>query len=108
MCSIIAGIIVGNIIGIIVGFIVRIMIGSLLTDLPTDLPTNLPTSLMLVWSQEIVSETGDEVFFRLFVAPNYELVQRILMYGPEVRVISPPELVKEIKDSLTETLKKYK
>lgn len=52
-------------------------------------------ALPLHKSQEIVSETSDEVVFRLFVAPNYELVQRILMYGFEVRVLTPPDLVKD-------------
>ena len=38
-------------------------------------------ALPLHKSQEIVSESGDEVVFRLFVAPNYELVQPGLMSG---------------------------
>ena len=65
-------------------------------------------TLPLHRSQEIVSESGDEVVFRLFVAPNYELVQRILMYGFEVRVLKLASLVEEIKDILSETLDYYK
>lgn len=65
-------------------------------------------TLPLHRSQEIVSETGDEVVVRLFVAPNYELVQRILMYGFEVRVLKPASLVEEIKGILKETLEYYK
>lgn len=65
-------------------------------------------TLPLHRSQEIVLETGNEVVFILFVAPNYELVQRILMYGFEVRVLKPASQVEEIKGVLTETLEYYK
>lgn len=64
-------------------------------------------ALPLHKSQEIVSENEDEVVFRLNVAPNYELVQRILMYGCEVRVLTPPGLIDDVKYHLTEGLKKY-
>jgi predicted DNA-binding transcriptional regulator YafY len=37
-----------------------------------------------------------------------ELVQRILMYGSEVRVLKPAGLVKDIKRNLREALEYYK
>jgi predicted DNA-binding transcriptional regulator YafY len=64
-------------------------------------------TLPLHQSQEIVSENNDEVIFRYFVATNYELVQRILMYGNEVRVLKPENLIDDIKYILKESLKKY-
>lgn len=64
-------------------------------------------TLPLHKSQQIISETDDEVIFRLEVAPNYELVQRILMLGSAVRVLKPDHLVKQIKDLLTGALEKY-
>ena len=64
-------------------------------------------ALPLHRSQEIVSENEDEVVFRFNVAPNYELVQRILMYGCEVRVLTPPGLINDVKHHLIEALEKY-
>jgi predicted DNA-binding transcriptional regulator YafY len=64
-------------------------------------------TLPLHQSQEIVSENNDEVIFRYFVATNYELVQRILMYGNEVRVLKPENLIDDIKYILKESLNKY-
>ena len=64
-------------------------------------------TLPLHKSQVIVSENDNEVIFGLFVAPNYELLQRILMYGKEVRVLEPESLANQVKDILTESIKKY-
>lgn len=65
-------------------------------------------TLPLHKSQQIISETLDEVIFRLEVAPNYELVQRILMLGSEVRVLKPDHLVKQVKDILNGALENYR
>ena len=65
-------------------------------------------TLPLHKSQEIISETENEVVFRFFVAPNYELVQRILMWGREVKVLNPPSLAEWVGDILKDTVKKYK
>ncbi|MBK6964910.1 MAG: WYL domain-containing protein [Bacteroidales bacterium] len=64
-------------------------------------------TLPLHKSQAIISETGDEVIFGLLVAPNYELVQRILMLGKEVRVLKPDRLVIWVKDILSGALEHY-
>ncbi len=65
-------------------------------------------TLPLHKSQEIISETDNQVVFRFFLAPNYELIQRILMWGREVKVLKPASLADEIKFLLQETLNKYK
>ena len=65
-------------------------------------------TLPLHKSQQIISETVNEVIFRLEVAPNYELVQRILMLGSEVRVLKPDHLVKQVKDILNGALENYR
>jgi predicted DNA-binding transcriptional regulator YafY len=64
-------------------------------------------TLPLHKSQEIVSETDEEVVFRYLLAPNYELIQRILMWGREVKVLKPASLAEDLKFILSETLKKY-
>jgi predicted DNA-binding transcriptional regulator YafY len=69
---------------------------------------NYLKTLPLHKSQQIVSETDKEVVFRFFVAPNYELVQRILMWGREVKVLNPPSLAKWVGDILKEAAIKYK
>jgi predicted DNA-binding transcriptional regulator YafY len=58
-------------------------------------------------SQEVVSENEEEVVFRMYVQPNFELKQKILSYGGNVRVVSPKNLVTEIKNELKKTLKRY-
>ena len=59
-------------------------------------------------SQTLVSENSKESIFKLLITPNYELKQKILMLGPNVKVVKPAWLAKEIKDSLMNTLKQYK
>ena len=65
-------------------------------------------TLPLHKSQEIIFEDNKEVIFRLYVAPNYELIQRILMYGSEIKVLWPSSLADKVKDVLMKTIKKYK
>jgi len=64
-------------------------------------------TLPLHKSQVIISENDNEVIFELFVAPNYELLQRILMYGKEIRVLSPESFAIQVKEILAESIKKY-
>jgi predicted DNA-binding transcriptional regulator YafY len=58
-------------------------------------------------SQEVVSENENEVVFRMYVQPNFELKQKILSYGGNVKVLSPTSLIADIKKELKETLKRY-
>ena len=58
-------------------------------------------------SQEVVSENEQEVIFRMYVQPNFELKQKILSYGENIKVLAPKGLVANIKKELKKTLKKY-
>lgn len=58
-------------------------------------------------SQKIVVDTENELRISLRVSPNYELVQRILMYNQFVKVLEPKFLADEIKQRLKESLKNY-
>ncbi len=65
-------------------------------------------TLPLHHSQQIIIDNADELQISLDVIVNHELIQRILMYGPNVEVIAPLSLRKQIKQSLTDSLKMYK
>ena len=65
-------------------------------------------TLPLHHSQQVIIDNEREFRISLDVIVNFELIQRILMYGPNVKVIAPETLRKQIKDSLTETLSFYK
>lgn len=58
-------------------------------------------------SQVLEFENEDECRVSLFVSPNYELTQRILMDGANVKVISPNWLVKDIKGIAKRMLNQY-
>jgi len=65
-------------------------------------------SLPLHHSQNIHTENDKgEFFVDFFLIPNYEFTTQILKIGNEVEVIYPPELRDEIKNILTDSLKKY-
>lgn len=59
-------------------------------------------------SQKIVEDADDSVTFSLKVHPTVELIQVILGWGSEVRVISPKSLQFQIKETLLTNLKNYK
>lgn len=59
-------------------------------------------------SQYIESESRDAVVFVLNLIPNYELVQKILMMGDQVKVLAPATLRFEVKKHLKATLDLYK
>ena len=64
-------------------------------------------SLPLHKSQKVVSESKEEVNISLDIIPNYELKQKIMMLGENVKVLKPQWLADEIKDSLQKSLKNY-
>ncbi len=59
-------------------------------------------------SQKVLEENKKETIVKLFVVPNFELTQKILMIGHRVKVVKPEWLVKEIKIALKRNLKNYK
>lgn len=58
-------------------------------------------------SMEILVDNNEELRVALYVLPNYELKQLILMQHAEVKVLEPESLVKEIKEALQKTLNQY-
>ncbi|MCG9879720.1 MAG: WYL domain-containing protein [Bacteroidia bacterium] len=59
-------------------------------------------------SQHIESDSDEGVIFALNLIPNFELIQRILMMGDQVKVLEPKSLQKEVLDTLKSALKLYK
>lgn len=64
-------------------------------------------SLPLHHSQEIIRDNADELRVKLFVNPNFEFRQRILMLGDAVKVIKPQGLANEIQAALNAALARY-
>lgn len=64
-------------------------------------------SLPLHKSQRIIKDDKTVVIISLQVIPNFELQQKILMFGEGVKVIKPNWFVNEIKKSLRLALKQY-
>ncbi|NLI79058.1 MAG: WYL domain-containing protein [Candidatus Riflebacteria bacterium] len=58
-------------------------------------------------SQRILREDKEECVIELEVIPNFELQQRILMYGFSVKVLEPAWLAVEIRDILREAAERY-
>lgn len=68
---------------------------------------NYIKTLPMHQSQQILIDNDSELRIALKVVPNYELIHQILMYGDSITVIEPAWLVKEIKENLIRSLKKY-
>ncbi len=65
-------------------------------------------ALPLHRSQQIIKETNNETLVKITVIPNFELKQKLLMMGENVKVVKPAWFVKEMKMALANTLKQYK
>jgi predicted DNA-binding transcriptional regulator YafY len=59
-------------------------------------------------TQQTVSDTKDGLIITLQLIPNYELLQTLLAFGPEVKVLEPESLRTEMKDMLARNLALYK
>lgn len=68
---------------------------------------NYIKSLPLHSSQETLIDDDNEFRVRLYIEPNHELKQRILMYGENVKVLEPSWLAEDIRNSLRKTLENY-
>jgi len=73
----------------------------------TSLQGNYVKALKIHESQKIEGDTKRSLTISIIVRPTYELYSKILSYGKDVKVISPPTIRHEIKKTLQETLKKY-
>jgi predicted DNA-binding transcriptional regulator YafY len=68
---------------------------------------NYNRSLPIHKDQIILSDNQEGMFVELHIVPNYEFIQNLLMYGQEVKVLSPKWLVTHIKKIYTAALKNY-
>lgn len=59
-------------------------------------------------SQKILVDNDKELRIQINVKPNFELVQKILMQGANVEVVSPESVRNEVEKHLYRALKKYK
>jgi len=64
-------------------------------------------TLPLHESQQILIDNQEELRVKLTVYLTQDFLMELLSHGQNLRVIEPERLVKEIKDSLQETLKQY-
>ena len=59
-------------------------------------------------SQRIVERDEESVLFEIKVRINYELINEILSFGKDIKVLSPLSLVTKIKDIVKGQRKLYK
>lgn len=64
-------------------------------------------SLKLHDSQKIIQDDEDALVVELFVTPNFELEQRILMYAANVKVLEPKWLAEKMQAHYKEALNRY-
>ena len=58
-------------------------------------------------TQKIVSDTKEGLVVTLQLIPNYELLQILLSFGPEVKVLEPNGLQEDVKAMLAKSLALY-
>jgi len=59
-------------------------------------------------SQKVIRDDGNEVVIELMVYITYDIIQELLSYGPELEVLKPLSLRKEMKKQLMKTVLLYK
>lgn len=64
-------------------------------------------TLPLHWSQKQVSNDKDWMVYEYYLIPNFELEQKILGFGIEVKVLKPTKLKNRIIQLLKQNLKNY-
>ncbi len=74
----------------------------------TPFQANYIRTLPLHWSQKEILTNDKEVQFEYYLLLNHELMQKILSYGAEVKVIKPAVLQKNHRVWLRNALAKYK
>jgi predicted DNA-binding transcriptional regulator YafY len=57
--------------------------------------------------QQLKPQADGSLRMRIPYSEHTELVMDVLRHGPNVRVISPPELVAQVRDQLEQTLGAY-
>ncbi len=74
----------------------------------TPFQANYIRTLPLHWSQKEILTNEKEVQFEYYLLLNHELMQKILSYGAEVKVIQPSALQAKHKEWLKNALERYK
>lgn len=64
-------------------------------------------SLPLHPSQQVLSDDNTALVISLSLIINFELIQKLLMYGERMKVLQPKKLGSKITDILKQTLKQY-
>lgn len=64
-------------------------------------------SFPLHYTQTVLKNTEEEIFFELHIHPTYDFIQEILSYGSEVVVIEPQSVISKITDILKNALLNY-
>lgn len=59
-------------------------------------------------SQEILKETGEEMWIKVTIAPTYDFLMEILYYGEFVKVLEPKHLADQVKNRLEKAVRLYK
>lgn len=58
-------------------------------------------------SQEIIKDNAKELRVRLYIKPNFEFIQRLLMMGEAMKVLKPDSLKKEVKQKHKAAFEQY-
>jgi proteasome accessory factor B len=58
-------------------------------------------------SQQLIKDDDKECIIQLFLIPNYELLQQILMHHNQVKVVEPQWLANDVKEHLKRALNQY-
>lgn len=74
----------------------------------TSLQGNYLKALKIHHSQEILIDNEEEFRISVNVKPSWEFYEKILGYGDSVKVLSPPQIVHEIKNRINILSKQYK
>jgi predicted DNA-binding transcriptional regulator YafY len=64
-------------------------------------------TLPLHWTQKEISKEKDWVIFEYYLIPNFELEQKILSFGAEVKVVKSTKLKNRMRDIMQNCLKYY-
>ncbi len=59
-------------------------------------------------TQQIISDTSDGLIVTVQLIINYELLQTLLAFGPQMKVLEPASLQQEIKDMIRKSMELYK
>lgn len=59
-------------------------------------------------SQKVIVDVDNEFIISVVVKPSYEFYSKILSYGSDATIVSPPELRSRIKDIFSEAILNYK